>query len=416
MSRGVRAAGVLALVLLGCAEREPVAITEVSPPYGPLGGGTAITIHGHGFDSVPRGETRVMIDGRAAPLVATLDDGALAVVTPPGARPGPADVEVVVGDRAVRAPAAFRYSAPPTIASATPADVLHAGGARGTVTGSGFADEDAGPPALEVGGTLVAVEVESDTTLSFDAPAGRAFLKPELQLLNRRGRASHPRAFRYIPGTRPGLLLFGKPGSFATYLDPVDLRAVDIPWAPGASMETITAVVRDERGEYWSFSRGGRLGRLDLGEQLVDGGAFTGRGYPAIERVGDGYVAIERTSLLGRFTVPDAAFSSAGVPPWRGPRGSFGLAFDGTTLYASARNEVGAGTVLYAIDPSTLEVRPAVQMFAPAGFFLEDMRFFAGTLYAGSRDGKLVTIDPASGVVTVLPVAVGRVRAIAIFE
>lgn len=47
---------------------------------------------------------------------------------------------------------------------------------------------------------------------------------------------------------------------------------------------------------------------------------------------------------------------------------------------------------------------------------VEELRFFAGTLYAGNRDGTLVTIDPATGAVTVLPVVVGRVRAIAIFE
>ena len=56
-------------------------------------------------------------------------------------------------------------------------------------------------------------------------------------------------------------------------------------------------------------------------------------------------------------------------------------------------------------------VGPAVPITAWPGFHVEDMRFFAGTLYATSRDGTLVTIDLETGTATALPVSLGRFTA-----
>jgi hypothetical protein len=46
---------------------------------------------------------------------------------------------------------------------------------------------------------------------------------------------------------------------------------------------------------------------------------------------------------------------------------------------------------------------------------IEEMRFYQGTLYATSRDGTLVTIDPATGTVTLLA-AIVRANAIEVFD
>ena len=53
---------------------------------------------------------------------------------------------------------------------------------------------------------------------------------------------------------------------------------------------------------------------------------------------------------------------------------------------------------------------------AGSSFHVEEMRFFAGRLYATSRDGTLATIDPASGAVTPLPVGPGRHGAMEVFD
>lgn len=418
--RGSVAAVLVGLAASACGGDAPAGelrIAGATPDHGPLGGGTAIMLAGAGFTSHGGAPVRVLIAGREAPLATSIDDATLQVVIPFGDRPGDAELVVLTDRGTARATGVFRYSAPPTIEAVAPAEVLFSSSStRVTVTGSGFLDEDAGDVTVAIGGQLATdVVVEGDARVSFTAPPGRSFAEPEVTIADRRGTVTRVRGFRYIPSLRGGLLVFQKFGQvFALFVDPVDSTTVPIPWA-GPQVMRFTAVVREESGAYWAMDRNWRFGRLDLSNQRLEAPSQGGGWFPTVARAGSDYFALERSSLrFGRLDPRTGAFTAIGASPLP-CCSAYGLASDGTTLYFTARQ--GSSPVeLNTIDPATGAVGTPVPIAAPAGFQVEEMRFFAGTLYATSRDGTLVAIDPATGAATPLPVNIGRSGAIEVFE
>ena len=396
----LRVAIAVATAGAGCADDPPLVIGAVTPPYGPLVGGTVVRLTGHGLDDGPPGATEVLIDGRAAPLAHPLGDGALDLVVPPGTSPGDAEVVVLIGDRNARARGVFRYAAAPTITGVGPADVLHDAWTTITVTGAGFAADGAGEPHLAIDGQGVEVRAVSDTELTFLAPPGRALAEPDLELVNDRGRATWARGFRYLPGPNPGLLLFPGFDEFAIFFDPATRTVVDIPWAAPVQ-NRFTAVVRDRDGRYWAVDRSRRIGRLDLATQQLAGAVTSGRWFPAMARVGDEFVAIDRASL--RFATVQLPFGA--VTPITGPTlpccGSHALAANGGQLYFTAAS--GSGSTIATFELATRTAGPAVPLLAPEGFRVEEMHFFAGTLYAVDPTGAMITIDPATGATAEVP-------------
>ncbi|MDB4955776.1 MAG: hypothetical protein JWO36_3345 [Myxococcales bacterium] len=407
----VRAAILLAAV--GCGDPSAsVQIASSNPDYGPVVGGTRIVLSGNGFSS----PTRVLIGGREAPLSAPIGDSMLEIITPPGAQPGDAEV-VVLNDRGnARATGVFHYSAPPTLTGATPKDVLFSStSTRITLTGSGFLDEGAGDVTVLVDGEPANdVQVASDTSLTFMSVFGRAFAEPDIELVDGRGSATERRAFRYVPSTHRGLLLFPVFGSdFAVFFDPSDNSTVAIPRI-NAPIVRFTSVVRDEHGEYWGVDRSRQFGRIDMNTQTLEAPVQTLGWFPTMIRVGADYFAIERGTLqFGKLDHLTGRFSSIGATTLP-CCGSYGLASDGTSLYFTARQ---AETVnITTIDTATGAAGTPVPIIASPDFHVEEMRFLDGVLYASSRDQTLVTIDPQTGVTTVLPVFIGRCNAMAIFE
>ncbi len=407
----------LAVLALGCdGGADPVEVTGAVPAYGPLVGGTQITLFGSGFSSSIASPIEVLIGGRAAPLAAVIDEGSISVVIPPGREPGDAEVVVLSGDRNARATGVFAYSTPPTVATVTPAKVLYsAAGTELTLTGTGFLAEDAGPVAVLIDGVASAeVEVTSDTTLTFTVPGGQALSAPDVEVVNRRGRATRPQAFRYTPSEGRGLLLFPRVGAFAVFYDPIARTTVPVPRLPGAAVR-FNAVVRYANGEYWGMASDSRFGRLDLSRQVLEGSVLGPSRFPSLIRVGDGLVGIDRTTLhVGRFDPFTAVFTPITVEPLPAS-GSLGLASDGEVAYVTHR--AAASPMIAPIDLDTGVVGPGVRLIGPLGLHIEDMRFFAGTLYAASRTGTMVTIDPTTGVVTPVAVpGVGRFTAMEVFE
>lgn len=393
---------------------EAVQIAGATPDYGPLVGGTAIVFSGAGFVS-PGAPVRVLIAGREAPLAAALDDATLQVVIPFGDRPGDAEVVVLTDRGSARATGVFRYSTPPTIDAVAPADLLFSSSTtRITITGTGFLDEGAGNVTVALDGQLATdVVVASDTQLSFIAPSGRPFAEPHIAIANGRGTANRARGFRYLPSMRSGLLLFPKFGaSFTIFFDPADNSIVPVPWA-GLQSTRLTAVVRDEAGTYWGVDRGFQVGRLDLSAQRLEAPISSGW-FPTVARAGSRYVAIERSSLrfvdLDIVTGTYTQIGTAAVPCCS----SYGLASDGTTLYVTARQ--GSSITLTTLDPATGALGTPVPLTAPTNFHVEEMRFFAGKLYATTRDSRFVTIDPATAVVTQLPLSLGRNGAMEVYD
>lgn len=406
----------LVLVVAACGQ-EPttVRIERAIPDYAPVVGGATIRITGTGFHDDEAGANRVLIASREAPLSRTIDDTTLEVVLPPGDQPGDAEVVVLNRHGNARATGILRYSSPPTIESVTPGDVVFSSKSTVvTLTGSGLLDEGAGQVDVVVDGQLASdVVVTSDTSLTFIAPPGIALLRPDIAVVNSRGSALRHRAFRYTPSARPGILLFSAFGpEFAMFYDPTDHSTVSIPRADSSSR--FTAVVRDERGDYWGADRGRRFGPIDMRTQRLASQSPLQAWLPAVIRIGTDYFAINRSSLrFGKLDPVSGAFTQIGstsIPCC----GSYGLAFDGSTLYFAARSAGSAA--ITAIDPSTGVAGTPVPIAGAGWFHVEDMRFFQGTLYVTTGDSTLVTVDPSTGVVTDLPVSLGRFNAMELFD
>ncbi len=400
-----------ACALAGCGEAPGgPTIAAATPPHAPLVGGTRVTLTGSGFVA----PDRVLIAGREAPLVATVDDETLELLVPPGEQPGDAEVVVLNANGNAQATGLFHYSAPPQITGVSPDRVLWTAGATLTVTGSGFLDEDAGDVQVALDGALVAdVVVRDDTTLTFVAPPGRALDEPDLELVDRRGRATRPRSFRYTPSTGPGLLLFPHFGNFAVFYDPAGNTSITIPWAVSPVVR-LTAVVRDERGDYWGADRNRNFGRIDLKTQRIAAPLPTVGWHPTMVRVGAELITVDRSTLqLGRFDPFTATFTPLGDPSAVPCCGSYGLAHDGTTVYLAARD--GDIVSLYTVDVATGALGAPVPITGLPFVHVEDLRFFAGTLYASNRNGQLLSIDPTTGAATVLPIAPGRISAIEVY-
>jgi hypothetical protein len=398
----------------GGNEAPIVAIDRVTPPYAPLAGGTRVSIEGVGFDHPPN---RVIVAGVAAPVAYAASDARLDFVVPAGERPGDAELFVANELGNVTAVGVFRYSEPPSITGVVP-DRIVATALPATITlvGRGFADEAAGRVQVLLDGVpLDAADftVASDSELRFTAKAGPALARPSIELINDRGSARLERGHRVVPGDR-GLLLFPASNqSFAVFVDPMNPSLVMVPHQSPFTTRFSTVAI-DESGDLVGIDRQRRLiGRIDLRtHQLVDPVAIM-FWLPTMVRAHGVYYAIDRASL--RFGIVDPAsgtFTPVGtsqVPCC----GSYGLAFDGATMYVVSR---GGGLTIATIDLATGAFGSGVTLTAPASFHVEEMRFLDGTLYATSRDGTVATIDPVTGTVTVLPITVGRALAMEVLD
>jgi hypothetical protein len=410
----------LALAIACACSGAPGAVTidRVTPPHAPVGGGTRVVIEGSGFDHAPN---RVIVGGIEAPLAYAPTDTTLEIIVPAGDRAG--DAELIVINELGNATAAgmFRYSTAPALTGVSPDRVVAAAlPTRITVLGHGFLDEGAGTPQLLVDGIpALDVTVTSDTELSFTAEPGLALARPVLELTNDRGTARLDRGYRVVPSDRPGLLLFPQFNqTFAIYIDPDDLAsAVTIPHQ-SAFISRYSTIAIDEAGDLVAFDRNsstgsGRIGRIDLRTHRMVDPVETPFWLPTMVHANGVYYAIDRQSL--RFGSVDPAagtftrISTSPVPCC----GSYGLAYDGTTMYVVAR---GGTRSITPIDIATGAFGTAVPLTAPPSFHVEEMRFLGGTLYAISRDGSLAKIDPATGTVTVLPITVGRALAMEVLD
>ncbi|CAN5892560.1 hypothetical protein BH11MYX3_BH11MYX3_19600 [soil metagenome] len=382
-----------------------------TPDYGPLVGGTRIVLSGARFGD----DVRVLIAGREAPLAHATDDTTVEVVIPPGERPG--DAELVVLGKTGTATSAhlFHYSMSPTIDAVSPAEVVFTSTTtQMTVTGRGFLDDGAGEVSVLVDGTLATdVAVIDDTTLTFTAPPGQALVQPDVVVADQRGRALRSRSFRYRPAARGGLLLFNRYGdNFAVFFDPVDNTTVGIPRVPTAAI--YTAVVVDDRGDYWGVDRSRRFGRIDMRTQSLEAPLAVTPLMSTMVRVGSDHIAIDRlTRKIGVFDPATGAFAPIGTTALT-CCGSYGIAYDGTTLWFTTRSSTG--TAINSFDRTTGAIGTPVEVAGGFGIHIEEMRVLGGVLYATSTDETLLTIDPTTGVTTTLPVAPGRSNAMEIIQ
>lgn len=125
------------MVIWGCGARAPVGINSVTPPVGPTGGGTSITISGWGFTA----PVSVTIGGSAAGSVVLVSESTITCNTPAHAA-GYVSITVSSNGGAdiVTRANVFRYVVPPNITSATPNQGPSAGNTPVGISGTDFQD------------------------------------------------------------------------------------------------------------------------------------------------------------------------------------------------------------------------------------------------------------------------------------
>jgi hypothetical protein len=140
--------------------------TSITPTYGPVAGGTTVTIIGTGFT----GATSVLIGGTAATGLTVINATAISATTPSGTA-GAAWVNVTTPAGTVSTQRAFTYVPAPTFASITPPSGPAAGGTLVTIIGTGFT----GATSVLIGGTAATgLTFVSDSQVIATTPHGTA--------------------------------------------------------------------------------------------------------------------------------------------------------------------------------------------------------------------------------------------------
>jgi hypothetical protein len=179
----------------------PPVVTNVSPGFGPITGGTAVVITGTGFQP----GSQVFFGGVAAAVSGIPTATSITVITP--VLPvGPADVKIVNPDgQQVIAAGAFVAQAtpvlpPPVVSSITPATAPAAGGTTITLSGTGFQATS----KVFIGGIAASLaSLPSATSISVFVPALPVGVV-DVKIVNADGQFSLlPGALTITSGTTP---------------------------------------------------------------------------------------------------------------------------------------------------------------------------------------------------------------------
>jgi len=403
----------------GSSGEDTPTIADVTPDFGPLGGGKRVLVHGTGFLSAGAPPNRVVFGGREAIQAGVIDDETLEAIIPAQDSPGEVDVVVFNSNGLAMAEGVFRYSDPPAISSVSPADVRYDQPGTITISGSGFADEDAGQVTLLVDGVeMLEVDVVDDGTITFEAPAGVPTIAPDIEIVNGRGDVREDDAFRYVGGASGGLILMPNPqsattlGIWAGYFDIATGDVVTIPKRNrgGGGGEGYRSIVR-VAGEMHGQFRDDSWHHIDFEDQIATTGGGGGvPRYQALAAVGTTVYAIDRnTSQFGTVNVTTGAFTRVGTSNPCGSR--CGLAANSAGTMFLVNNGSNITTINLTTGVAGTNV-PLVGGFT----HVTGMRFVGGTLYAATRDSAVVTINPATGIVTTVAVAPFQISDVEVFE
>ncbi|MEC9072912.1 MAG: IPT/TIG domain-containing protein, partial [Myxococcota bacterium] len=166
-----------------------IKVYDVAPNFGPVDGGTAITIEGVGFQA----GAQVRVGALPASSVQVLDEGTITAVVPPGS-PGLANVTVLQGALKDTLVGGFAYQTEMDLWVIEPAQGSQAGGTFIDVIGSGFP----GDATVLVGGTPAThVKVESPTKITARTPPGSLGTVDVTVLSQSKGSVALPWSFTY---------------------------------------------------------------------------------------------------------------------------------------------------------------------------------------------------------------------------
>ncbi|MFT3809610.1 MAG: IPT/TIG domain-containing protein [Micropepsaceae bacterium] len=147
--------------------------TSLSPAFGPVSGGTLVSVSGTNFVT---GDTSVTIDGIVIPAASvTVNSATSLTFSTPAHAAGTVAVSVSTsGGTSSSIPGGFTYAAIPTGTSLSPTSGGLAGGTAVTITGANFISGDT---TVTIGGNVIpagSVTVNSATSLTFSTPAHAA--------------------------------------------------------------------------------------------------------------------------------------------------------------------------------------------------------------------------------------------------
>jgi hypothetical protein len=171
----------------------PLSLTGISPPNGPIAGGTTVTLTGTGFVWV----SDVEFGPAAVTSFSILSDTQITATSPPGA----GTVNVTVTTPGMSAAIPFIYTgSPPTVTGISPNSGNPAGGDSVTITGTGFT----GAEGVQFGSAGAHFTFASDTQITATSPPGSGTV--DVTVRNPAGVSALSTAdhFTYVPGTTGG--------------------------------------------------------------------------------------------------------------------------------------------------------------------------------------------------------------------
>ncbi len=165
-------------------------VSSINPAYGPLAGGTNVTITGSGFTSA----STVFFGGVQSTHVNFVNSTSLVATAPPGSL-GSVDIAVTTSNGSITLPGAYSYLGPPQINRISPTSAASTGGNILQIFGTSFTSDS----TVKVG-TVSAnnVQLQGTTSVSASIPAGAAGTTQTVSLTNGNGTANLASAFTYL--------------------------------------------------------------------------------------------------------------------------------------------------------------------------------------------------------------------------
>ena len=146
-----------------------VSISYVTPSFGPIEGGSTLTIVGSGFVE----NSKVSISGVASPTVSFVSASQLTAITPPGTFGLKNLIVSTPSEQTAVGAFSYSYGFAPEIVSVSPASGALAGGTLITIQGAGFLK-----PMVQVGGVdCKNLQLLSETSLSCVTPSNSSGAK-----------------------------------------------------------------------------------------------------------------------------------------------------------------------------------------------------------------------------------------------
>jgi hypothetical protein len=235
-------------------ESVPPGVSSLSPPGGPVGGGTTVTITGSGFGAGDP-NTTVSFGGAPGTMVDVVSQTQITVVSPPSplGGDGQGPVSVVVTDTGgSSANLTFTYQVTPIITGISPTSGPETGGETVIIKGSGLCGATS-VPFGNSNATIVSNSADC-TQLNVTSPPGTGTVP--VYVVTPGGTVRSPENFTYIS---PGYWLAASDGGVFAFGGAQFFGSVPGQLQPGQRLNSPIVAMADtpDHGGYWLFAADG---------------------------------------------------------------------------------------------------------------------------------------------------------------